>query len=392
MPRAVIVDAARTPIGKFGGGFSELSSVDLGVAVVRGLLSRTGVAPEAVDQVILGNARQAGAGPNPARQIAVAAGLPHETLASTLNMACASGLLSIATAADAIVAGDAEVCIAGGTESMSGLPYYLPRARFGYRMGHAPIVDGMYKDGFQCPISDQLMGRTAENLAWKYDISREQQDEWAVLSQSRCEAAVAADAFAGEIVPVTVKGRKGEVVVDADEHPRAGVTIEKMARLKPVFKEDGTVHPGNASGITDGAAAVIVMSEERAQAMGLEPMAVIEGHARAGVDPAIMGIGPVPATAKLFEKLNLTFDDIGLCELNEAFAAQVLACLAEWPLSRDIVNVNGGSIALGHPIGATGARIVATLLHAMKARKIHRGLATLCVSGGFGMSMALVRD
>ena len=392
MPRAVIVDAARTPIGKFGGAFAELSSVDLGIAVVKGLLARTGVVAETVEQVIFGNARQAGGGPNPARQISVGAGLPHETLAWTVNMACASGLLSISTAADAICRGEANVVIAGGTESMSGLPYYLPRARFGYRMGHAPIVDGMYKDGFQCPISDQLMGRTAENLAEKYDIDRTAQDEWAVRSQSLCEEAVESGAFDTEICPVTVKGRRGDVVVERDEHPRAGVTLEKMARLKPVFKDDGTVHPGNASGITDGAAAVLVMSDERARELGLTPLASIEGHARAGVDPALMGIGPVPATARLLGDLGLTFDDIGLCELNEAFAAQVLSCLAEWPISKDIVNVNGGSIALGHPIGATGTRIVATLLHAMKARDVHRGLATLCVSGGFGMSMTFVRD
>ncbi len=318
--------------------------------------------------------------------------MPHETISWTLNMACASGLLSLSSAADAVCRGEANVVVAGGTESMSGLPYYLPQARFGYRMGHAPIVDGMYKDGFQCPISDQLMGRTAENLAEKYNIDRLAQDEWAVQSQSRCEVAQETGAFDAEICPVTVKTRKGDVTVDRDEHPRAGVTLEKMGRLKPVFKEGGTVHPGNASGITDGAAAVLVMSDVRAKELGLEPLAVIEGHARAGVDPALMGIGPVPSTARLFEQLGLTFEDIDLCELNEAFAAQVLACLAEWPIDADRVNVNGGSIALGHPIGATGTRIVATLLHAMKARGCHRGLATLCVSGGFGMSMTFVRE
>ena len=386
MPRAVVTHALRTPIGRFLGGLKECTAVELGVAVVSALAKQARLAEGEAEQLVFGNARQAGAGPNPARQIAVRAGLGHGCVAQTVNMACASGLKSIALAARDIENGETRVAIAGGTESMSRLPYLLPRARDGYRLGHAPLVDAMYQDGFHCPLADQLMGRTAENLAEKYGITRGRQDAYAVTSQNRCESARKEGAFDSEIVPVDVPGRRGPILVDRDEHPRDGVTPEKVSKLPPVFKEGGTVHAGNSSGITDGAAGLVLMAEEEARARGLEPLAVFEGAAAAGVDPRYMGIGPIPATARLTERLGSSLDDFDLIELNEAFAAQVLACLDEWGIDEERVNVLGGSIALGHPIGATGARIVVTLLHAMKSRGAKRGLATLCVSGGMGMS------
>lgn len=392
MRRAVITHALRTPIGKFMGSFSELSAVDLGVHVVQGLLKQSGLDPKAVDQTIFGNARQAGGGPNPARQIAVKSGLPHETIALTINMACASGLKSIAMAAAEIQSGQADVIVAGGTESMTRLPYLLPRAREGYRMGHAPLVDAMYQDGFQCPLADQLMGATAENLADKYKIGRVEQDAYATMTQQRSEKARKSGAFKAEILPVPLKSKTGTILFDQDEHARDGVTIESMAKLKPVFRDDGTVHPGNSSGITDGAAAVLVMTEEAAKARGYEILGYVDGAAAAGVDPKFMGIGPVPATEKLLKRLGGTLDQFDLIELNEAFAAQVLACFRDWKCDAERVNVNGGAIALGHPIGATGARIVVTLLHAMKARGAAKGLATLCVSGGMGQSVAFSRS
>lgn len=392
MTRAVITHALRTPIGKFMGCFNNVTGVELGIAVVEPLLKKAGVAGEDVDLAIFGNGRQAGSGPNPARQIAIKSGMSDRVIAYTMNMACASGLKSLALAAQAIQLGEATIAVAGGTESMSRLPYLLPKARDGYRLGHAPVVDAMYQDGFMCPLTDQLMGATAENLVDKYNISRESQDQFAVDSQNRSEAARAKSLFDDEIQPVTVKTRKGEVVIDKDEHVRDGVKIESLAKLKPVFRKDGSVHAGNSSGITDGAAAILVMSEEEAARRGLEVLAVIEGSAEAGVDPAIMGIGPVPATAQLNEKLGISMDDYDIIELNEAFAAQALSCLDEWGIDSSRVNVNGGAISLGHPIGATGARIVVTLLHEMKRRQSKRGLATLCVSGGLGMSMSLVRE
>ena len=373
------------------GAFNELSAVELGVAVVQPLIKAAGLGADDVDLAIFGNGRQAGGGPNPARQIAIKSGLGDRTIAYTMNMACASGLKSIQLAAQAIELGEATIAIAGGTESMSRLPYLLPRARDGYRLGHAPVVDAMYQDGFQCPLADQLMGATAENLVDKYGMDREAQDRFAVDSQNRSEAARAKGLFKDEIEPVTVKTRKSELVVDTDEHPRDGVKLESMAKLKPVFRKDGSVHAGNSSGITDGAAALVLMSEAEAQSRGLEVLAVVEGYAEAGVDPKIMGIGPVPATARLNEKLGLSIADYDLIELNEAFAAQALSCLQEWGLDNSNVNVNGGAISLGHPIGATGARIVVTLLHEMKRRNSKRGLATLCVSGGLGMSMSFTR-
>jgi acetyl-CoA C-acetyltransferase len=391
MRRAVITHALRTPIGKYLGSFANLSGADLGTACVTGLLERAALDPQLVEQTIFGNGRQAGGGPNPARQVAVRSGIPDSSIAYTLNMACASGLKSIVIAAQEIERGEADVIVAGGTESMSGLPYFLPKARMGYRMGHAPIVDAMYQDGFQCPLADQLMGATAENLAEEYAISRDEQDSYAVETQRRCGEAMAAGRFEDEIVPVTVTERRRERVVDTDEHPRPDTSVEKMAKLKPVFRPDGGVHAGNSSGITDGAAAVLVMSEEKAKELGYEILAVVEGHAAAGVDPKRMGIGPVPATAKLNERLGLSMGDYDLIELNEAFAAQVISCLREWKIGTEKLNVNGGSIALGHPIGATGARIVVTLLHEMKRREAKRGLATLCVSGGMGQSVSFLR-
>ncbi|MEM7164457.1 MAG: thiolase family protein [Planctomycetota bacterium] len=387
----VVLNALRTPIGKFLGSFSKLSAADLGVHVVEGLLQRTGVAAAAVDELIFGVGRQAGGGPNPARQIAVRAGVPESRTAYTVNMACGSGLLSIIQGAQSIERGDADLVVAGGAESMSRLPYYLENARDGYRLGHGELVDGMYRDGFHCPLADQLMGRTAENLAEEFDISRTEQDEYAVQSQHRCETARAAGHFEAEILPVEVRVRREMKTISADEHPRDGATLESMAKLRPVFKEDGTVHPGNSSGITDGAAALILASEKKAAELGMTPIGRLGRATRAGVEPARMGIGPVPAVDKLLAQTGLELHDFDLIELNEAFAAQVIACERGLDLDRDRLNVNGGAIALGHPIGATGARIVTTLLHEMARRDVGRGLATLCISGGMGLALEVQR-
>jgi acetyl-CoA C-acetyltransferase len=391
MRAAVVTHAVRTPIGKFLGAFSELSAVELGVRAVRGLLERAGLPPERVEEAIFGNARQAGGGPNPARQVAVKSGLPHTVPAFTVNMACASGLKSLALAAADVQSGAVEIAVAGGTESMTRLPFLLDRFRTGYRLGHAEVADGMYRDGFLDPLCGKLMGETAETLAGLHAIPRDEQDRFALESQRRADAARQAGRFRDEIVPVEVPGRGGPVRVAEDEHPRPDTTLESLGRLPPVFRKDGSVTAGNSSGITDGAAALLVMSEERARALGLEPLARIEAWTEVGVDPAIMGIGPVPATRRLFERTGLGLADLDLIELNEAFAAQVLACLRELPFPADRLNVNGGSIALGHPIGCTGARIVVTLLHELRRRGLRRGLATLCVSGGLGMSMTFTR-
>jgi acetyl-CoA C-acetyltransferase len=385
----VVTHALRTPIGKFMGGLADLSAADLGASVVGALLARSGVAPKDVGELIFGNGRQAGGGPNVARQVAVRAGLPVEATAWTVNMACGSGLKSLLLAADSIRAGRTEVAIAGGTESMSRLPFLLPQMRQGYRLGHAPVVDAMYQDGFLCPMSKLLMGETAEKLAKEFAIPRREQDEFALASQRKCEAARREGRFESEIAPVRVATRKGEVVISADEHPRDGATLEDLAKLKPVFDAaHGSVTAGNASGITDGAAALLVMSAEKAAALGLEPLAYL-GHAtEAGVEPAVMGVGPVPAVRKL-ERLNaLPVGAYDLIELNEAFAAQVLACRSELALPMEKLNVNGGAIALGHPIGATGARIVVTLLAEMRRTRAEHGLATLCISGGLGLAAA----
>jgi acetyl-CoA C-acetyltransferase len=382
-----LLAAVRTPIGKFGGGLSSLTAVQLGIASARATLERSGVDPAAVDEVIFGNARQAGAGPNPARQIAIKSGLAHETPAYTVNQACGSGLRAIMNAADQIRLGHASIVLAGGTESMSNTPYMLPRFRWGYRMGDAEVVDGMYRDGFMCPLADELMGATAETLADRYEISREEQDAYAVETQRRAGVAYDEGRFRDEIVPVTVAGRKGDVVIDRDEHPRFDADLGSLAKLPPVFRKNGTVHAGNSSGVTDGASSMLVASAEAVKRHGLTPMARIIGYAQAGVDPKVMGIGPVPATRKLLAETGIALSEIDLIELNEAFAAQVLACDRELHLDRDKVNVHGGAISLGHPIGATGARIITTLVHALSSREKRLGLATLCISGGMGISM-----
>ena len=389
----VVTHALRTPIGKYLGSFADLSAADLGTSLVTDLLGRAGIDPELVGELIFGNGRQAGGGPNVARQVSVRAGIPQAAPAWTVNMACASGLKSIDLAAESVAQGRVDVAVAGGVESMSGLPFFLPNMRRGYRLGHARVVDAMYKDGFVCPLADMVMGETAEGLAQDLAIPRAEQDEFALSSQHKAEAAIEAGRFADELSPVTVKTRKGEVVVEADEHPRAGSTLEGLAKLKPVFdRESGTVTAGNSSGITDGAAAVLVMSAERAEALGLEPLAWIGAAAQVGVDPKRMGIGPVPACRELAGANGLGVSDYDLIELNEAFAAQVLACDRELGLPSERLNVNGGSIALGHPIGATGTRIVVTLLHELKRRGAKHGLATLCVSGGLGFASAFHRS
>ncbi len=344
--------------------------------------------PDQVEETIFGSARQAGGGPNPARQISIRSGVPQEVPAFTVNKACASGLKSIALAYQAIFLGDSSCILAGGTESMSRVPYYL-EARWGYRLGNQDLVDGMYRDGFFCPMAKMVMGETAELLAEHYKISREEQDEFALQSQTRAARAIAAGRFETELVPVTIESRRGAMTFSRDEHPFADATMEKLGKLPPVFSQTGTVTAGNSSGITDGAAALVLASEHFVKINNLKPLARISAVTSAGVDPRTMGIGPVPALRKLEDKHNLRLHDFGLIELNEAFAAQVIACDRELNFNRDRLNVNGGAIALGHPIGCTGARITVTLLHEMLKRNTRRGVATLCVSGGMGMALAL---
>lgn len=386
-PRVVITHALRTPIGKYLGGLSGLSSAELGIHVVKALLAQSGVAPADVGELIFGNGRQAGGGPNVARQVLCKSGIAESATAYTVNMACGSGLKSLLLAADSVRRGEVKVAVAGGTESMSRLPFMLDGFRNGYRLGHAPVVDLMYKDGFDCPMAKKPMGGTAETLAKKYAIARSEQDEFAVQSQLKCEAARKEGKFAAEIAPITIEGKGGPVTIAADEHPRDGMTVAAMAKLPPVFEKDGTVHAGNSSGITDGAAALLVMGEDEAKRRGMKPLAYLGEAVAAGVDPATMGIGPVPAVNELMRRRGLKIGDFDLVELNEAFAAQVLACDRELHFPRERLNVNGGSIALGHPIGATGARIVVTLLHEMQRRQAARGLATLCISGGMGLAV-----
>src|SRR5580704_9596137 len=384
-----ILSAVRTPIGKFGGAMASLTAADMGVVAAKAAIERAGVRPEQVEETIFGCARQAGGGPNVARHISVRSGVPQEVAAFTVNKACASGIKSIALAYQAIALGDATCVLAGGTESMSRVPYLLDQARWGYRMGTQELVDGMYRDGFFCPLAKMVMGETAEILAEEYKISREEQDEFALTSQTRAARAIAAKRFDDEIVPVTIESKKGATVFSHDEHPFAEASMEKLGKLSPVFSKTGTITAGNSSGITDGAAAVVVASEYFVKQHNLKPLARIAAVASAGVDPRTMGIGPVPAFRKLEEKHNLKLQDFGLIELNEAFAAQVLACDRELNFNRDRLNVNGGAIAIGHPIGCTGTRIVVTLLHEMQKRNTRRGVATLCVSGGMGMALAL---
>ncbi len=389
MNTVYILSAVRTPVGKFGGSLASLSAADMGVVAAKAALERAGVQPQQVEETIFGNARQAGGGPNPARQISIRSGIPQEVPAYTVNQACASGMKSIVLGFQEIAIGNLECVLAGGTESMSRLPYYLEGARWGYRLGNQELVDGMYRDGFFCPMAKMLMGETAEVLAGQYKISREEQDQFALVSQQRATAAQSSGRFDAEITPVTIEGKKGTTVFSRDEHLFLDATVEKMAKLAPVFSKTGTISAGNSSGITDGAAAVALGSEKFVQQNSLKPLARILAATSAGVDPRLMGIGPVPAIRKMEQRYGLKLSDFDLVELNEAFAAQALACDRELHFDREKLNVNGGAIALGHPIGCTGTRITVTLLHEMLRRKAHRGLATLCVSGGMGMALAI---
>src|SRR5258708_17703202 len=383
-----ILSAVRTPIGKFGGSLASLTASDMGAVAAKAAIERAGIEPHQVEETIFGNARQAGGGPNPARQISIRSGVPQEVPAFTVNKACASGLKSIALAYQSILLGDTSCILAGGTESMSGVPYYL-EARWGYRLGNQDLVEGMYRDGFFCPMAKVVMGETAEVLVEHYKISRDEQDEDALNSQARAGRALAGRRFDAEVVPVTIEGKKGTTTFSRDEHPFQDASMEKLGKLAPAFSKTGTVTAGNSSGITDGAAAVVLASEHFVKRNNLKPLARISAVTSAGVDPRTMGIGPVPALRKLQEKHNLNLQDFGLIELNEAFAAQVLACDRELNFNRDKLNVTGGAIAIGHPIGCTGTRITVTLLHEMLKRNTKRGVATLCVSGGLGMALAL---
>jgi acetyl-CoA C-acetyltransferase len=389
VPDVFMLSAVRTPIGKFGGSLASLTAPDMGVVAAKAALDRAGVRPDQVEETIFGNARQAGGGPNPARQISIRSGVPQEVPAYTVNKACASGVKSIALGYQEIAVGNLECVLAGGTESMSRLPYYLEGARWGYRMGKQEVVDGMYRDGFFCPMAKMVMGETAEVLAEQYKITREEQDQFALCSQTRAAAAIASGRFDNEIVPVTIEGKKESTVFSKDEHPFEGASMEKLGKLAPVFAKTGTITAGNSSGITDGAAAVVLASEEFIKKNHLKPLARILGATSVGVDPRTMGIGPVPALRKMEQKIGVKVGAFDLIELNEAFAAQVLACDRELHLDRDRLNVNGGAIALGHPIGCSGTRITVTLLHEMLRRKAKKGVATLCVSGGMGMALAL---
>ncbi|HXV12636.1 MAG TPA: thiolase family protein [Candidatus Krumholzibacteria bacterium] len=390
--RVAILDAKRTPIGKFLGAFRNQSAVSLGADVARATIASSGVAAGDVDEVWFGHARQAGNGPNPARQVSVRAGISETVPAYTVNAACGSGLKAIALGADSIRLGRASLVVSGGMENMSQVPFLLDRVRTGYRLGHAPLVDDMYRDGFLCPLCDMVMGETAEVLAEEFKITRAEQDAWAAMSQNRAERAAKAGLFADEIVHVTVGGERGESkIVDRDEHPREGVTAEALAKLAPVFKKGGTVTAGNASGITDGAAAVVLASEQVVKASGRAPLAWVRDFVATGVEPRRMGIGPVPAVRQLLERNDLDLGRIDVIELNEAFAAQVIACERELRFDRERVNRNGGSISLGHPIGCSGTRVVVTLVHEMRRAGAKLGIATLCVSGGMGMAMLVER-
>jgi len=392
MKKVVIVEALRTPIGKFGGKLKNISAVDLGAKVIKAVLEKTKIPKEEINEVIFGNVLQAGLGQNPARQAAIKAGIPEEVPAVTINKVCGSGLKTVNLAAQAIKAGDGDIYVVGGMESMSQAPYVNQKNRWGAKMGNFKMVDTMINDGLFCAFNEYHMGITAENVAEKWNLSREAQDEFSAISQQRAEKAMEEGRFQDEIVPVEIPQRRGEnEIFSKDEGPRQGVTKESLANLSPVFKKDGTVTAGNASGINDGAAALIVMSKEKAEKLGLEILAEIVSYASAGVDPKIMGTGPIPATRKALSKINLGIDDLDLIEANEAFASQSLAVIEELNLNTDIVNVNGGSIALGHPIGASGARILITLLYEMKKRNSKTGLATLCIGGGQGTATVVKR-
>lgn len=384
---AVIVAAVRTAIGSFNGSLKNISAPDLGAAVIKDALKQAGVQPDQVDEIIMGNVLQAGLGQNPARQAAIKAGIPESASSMTINKVCGSGLKAVHLAAQAIIAGDAEVVVAGGMENMSQAPYILKNARDGFKMGDQKLVDSMTSDGLTCAFNDYHMGVTAENLCSKYDIGRGEQDEFAASSQEKAVKAIEEGKFKDEIVPIEIPQRKGEpVVFDTDEYPKKGTTAEKLGGLRPAFKKDGSVTAGNASGINDGAAALVVMSREKAEELGLKPLVVIKANASAGVDPSIMGIGPVDAVKKALNKAGMTMEEMELIEANEAFAAQSLAVDRELKFNKEILNVNGGAIALGHPIGASGARILVTLIHEMKRRQAKKGLATLCIGGGQGVA------
>ncbi len=389
MKSVFVLSAARTAIGKYGGSLRDFTAPDLGVVAARAAIERAGIAPAEVEETIFGHARQAGNGPNPARQIAVRAGVPVTVPAYTVNKACASGMKAIVLGYQEIALGNADVVLVGGTEAMSRVPYFLEGARWGARFGHQTLVDGMYQDGFLCPLAKMIMGETAEVLVEQYHLTREEQDAFALCSQLRARRAVESNRFADETVPVSVKEKKGERLFQTDEHPRLDVILEALAKLPPVFSKTGTITAGNSSGITDGAAALVLASEERVKRSSAMPLARIVDYTTAGVDPRLMGIGPVPAVQKLLRKTGRKLEDFDLIELNEAFAAQVLACDRDLHFDRDRLNVNGGAIALGHPIGCTGARITVTLVHEMLKRQARRGLATLCVSGGMGMALEL---
>ena len=392
MSRAVIVSAARTAIGTFGGALSQVSAAGLGAVAVKAAIARAGIDPATVDEVIMGNVLQAGQGMNVARQASIKSGIPVEVPCMTVNKVCGSGLKSVALAAQAIVAGDARIVVAGGAESMDMAPYLVDKARYGYRMGHAQLTDVMIRDGLWCVFGDTHMGVTAENVAEQWGITRQMQDEFAATSQNRAEKAITSGRFKDEIVPVEIPQRKGPNVVFAqDEHPRFGSTVDKLAGLRPAFRTNGTVTAGNASGLNDGAAALCLMSEDAAAKLGATPLATVRAWAAAGVDPSVMGVGPVPATRKALAKASLKMSDIGLVEANEAFAATSLAVAKDLEFDPEKVNVNGGAIALGHPIGASGARILVTLLHEMAKRDVRLGLATLCSGGGMGLSLIVER-
>ncbi|HEU4759790.1 MAG TPA: acetyl-CoA C-acetyltransferase [Dehalococcoidia bacterium] len=383
----VIASAVRTPIGTFGGSFAEVAATRLGAVAIAEALKRANVKPEQVEEVLMGNVLTAGLGMNPARQSALAAGIPDSVPATAINKVCGSGLKTVALAAQAIMLGDADIVVAGGMEGMSTAPYLLPKARYGYRMGHGEVIDHMVKDGLWCALSDCHMGSTAENVALEREISRSDQDEFAAMSHQKAAAAWERGLFADEVVRVEIQQRKGPVIVDRDEHLRPDTTTEVLAKLRPAFAGDGSVTAGNASGINDGAAAVVVMSRKKAEELGVRPLAAVRSYATAGVPPRIMGVGPVPATRKALAKAGLGLEDIDLIEANEAFAAQSLAVGRELDWDWERVNVNGGAIALGHPIGASGCRILVTLLYEMKRRDAKRGLATLCIGGGQGIAM-----
>lgn len=393
MREVVIASAVRTPIGTFGGSFKDVSAVKLGTIAAKEALKRAKVEPDMVDEVIFGNVLQAGLGQNVARQISIHTGIPVEVPSFTVNKVCGSGLKAVALAVQTILLGEADIVLAGGTENMSQAPYLLKGARWGHRMGDGTVEDYMIHDGLWDIFNDYHMGITAENIAEQWNITREEQDQFALTSQQRAEEAIKTGKFKDEIVPVEVPQRKGDpIIVDTDEHPRFGTTLEGLAKLRPAFKKDGTVTAGNASGINDGAAALVVMSKEKAEELGIKPMATIVSYASAGVDPKIMGTGPIPATRKALEKANMKVEDLDLVEANEAFAAQALSVMKELGLDPEKTNVNGGAIALGHPIGASGARILVTLLHEMAKRDAKTGLATLCIGGGQGISLIVKRD